>query len=406
MPTPNLYLYDRVKETSTTTGTGSLTLAGAVTGFRTFASVLSSTHTTYYVIEDSAGNWETGIGTFTSPATLARTTVKASSNSNAAVNFPAGTKYVYIDASADALKMLPGAYNLTGQTSFTNSDTFPFYSFLNGENRKVDMPNLAGYIRKPAEGRLTLTSGSPVTTADVTSTTLYYAPYLGDRIAYYHSSGYWYNWGFGELSITTSGLSANTVYDVFYYGIGSTLELVAWSTSGAGTSTRATALVFQDGVYCKSGDLGRRYLGTVRTNASTQFSDTEAARFVWNVSNQAPRKLYVLGSTAHAYATSTVRHWNNVQTGVAWVQGLNGPTWHMLHATVRNGILFMALNGAAGWGQGTNYYWLNYNAAYTGGTNAATVNDIPGYHTIDMKEYGIDATTYYSHFSYHGTIWA
>jgi len=88
---------DRVQETSTTTGTGSFTLDGAATGFQTFASVLSSADTTYYTIADQGGaNWEVGLATFTSPSTLARTTILSSSNAGSAVNFAAGTKNVFI----------------------------------------------------------------------------------------------------------------------------------------------------------------------------------------------------------------------------------------------------------------------------------------------------------------------
>lgn len=96
-----LVLADRVKETSTTTGTGSLTLAGAATGFQTFDAPLASSDTTYYVIQhQSAAEWEVGLGTFTSPSTLARTTILASSNSGSAVNLSAGTKDVFIGLPA------------------------------------------------------------------------------------------------------------------------------------------------------------------------------------------------------------------------------------------------------------------------------------------------------------------
>src|SRR3982751_3099226 len=87
---------NRVKETSTTTGTGTYTLAGAVTGFQAFTAVLSNTDTTFYLAEDGT-NWEIGIGTFTtSGTTLARTTILFSSNSNAAVNWGAGTRNISI----------------------------------------------------------------------------------------------------------------------------------------------------------------------------------------------------------------------------------------------------------------------------------------------------------------------
>ena len=90
--------FDRVKETSTTTGTGSLTLAGAVDGaHRTFASVCSTSDTFFYCIEDLVnGAWETGLGTYSGTNTLARTSVKASSNAGSAVNLGAGTKFVFM----------------------------------------------------------------------------------------------------------------------------------------------------------------------------------------------------------------------------------------------------------------------------------------------------------------------
>jgi hypothetical protein len=92
-----LVLADRVKETTTTTGTGTVTLAGASTGFQSFAAV-GNANTTYYTIADQQGtNWEVGIGTYTSSGTtLSRTTVLSSSNSGSLVDFPAGTKDVFV----------------------------------------------------------------------------------------------------------------------------------------------------------------------------------------------------------------------------------------------------------------------------------------------------------------------
>ena len=92
---------DRVRESSVSTGTGNFTLAGAVTGYQTFASVMATSDTTYYTIADQGGaNWEVGIGTFTSPSTLARTTILSSSNSGSVVTFGAGTKDVFISLPA------------------------------------------------------------------------------------------------------------------------------------------------------------------------------------------------------------------------------------------------------------------------------------------------------------------
>src|SRR5712672_3027314 len=92
-------MYDRVKESSTTTGTGAVTLLGAAPGSQSFA-VVANGNSCYYVIADQAGsNYEIGIGTYTaSGTTLSRDTVLASSNSGALVSFSAGTKDVFLTA--------------------------------------------------------------------------------------------------------------------------------------------------------------------------------------------------------------------------------------------------------------------------------------------------------------------
>ncbi len=94
-----LVIADRVRETSTTTGTGTLTLDGAVSGFRTFSSAIGNTNTCYYTIT-LGSDYEVGLGTV-GAGTLARTTILKSSNSNNAVNFGAGTKDVFVTYPAD-----------------------------------------------------------------------------------------------------------------------------------------------------------------------------------------------------------------------------------------------------------------------------------------------------------------
>jgi len=91
---------DRVKETTTTTGTGTITLGGAATGFRTFSSAFSNGDSVYYCIQVAGGaDWEVGIGTFSS-TTLTRDIVLTSSNSNALVSFSAGSKDVFVTMPA------------------------------------------------------------------------------------------------------------------------------------------------------------------------------------------------------------------------------------------------------------------------------------------------------------------
>jgi hypothetical protein len=93
-----LVLNDRVKETSTSTGTGTINLAGAVSGFEGFVAGIGNSNTTYYAIaHQSANEWEVGLGTITdaSPDTLTGRSVISSSNSDSAVDFSAGTKDVF-----------------------------------------------------------------------------------------------------------------------------------------------------------------------------------------------------------------------------------------------------------------------------------------------------------------------
>lgn len=92
---------DRVKETTTTTGTGAVTLAGASTGFRTFGSVMANADTCYYAIVGGA-EWEFGVGTWNTGGTLTRTTVISSSNANSVVTLSAGTKEVFLTAGASS----------------------------------------------------------------------------------------------------------------------------------------------------------------------------------------------------------------------------------------------------------------------------------------------------------------
>jgi hypothetical protein len=88
-----LVVKDRVRENSTTTGTGTFTLSGAVTGFQTFSTAIGNTNTTYYCIVNQ-GEWEVGLGTV-GAGTLSRDTVLSSSNAGSLVTFTSGTKDVF-----------------------------------------------------------------------------------------------------------------------------------------------------------------------------------------------------------------------------------------------------------------------------------------------------------------------
>ena len=138
-------LADRVKETSTTTGTGTITLAGAQTGYQPF-SAIGNGNTTYYTIALQGGSeWEVGIGTYTSSGTtLSRDTVLASSNSGSAVNFSSGTKDVWCDYPAK--RAVVG-----GEGYIENAATVNTSSTLNTGNNAI------------SGGPVTIASGASVT---------------------------------------------------------------------------------------------------------------------------------------------------------------------------------------------------------------------------------------------------
>ena len=151
-----LVIADRVKETTTTTGTGTINLAGAASGFQSFVSGVGNSNTTFYTIEDANGAWEIGIGTITdaSPDTLARTTVLATSNGDTTKitlssgthtvfgTYPAG-KAVYLDASGNLSHTvdISSDTNLAGGTGITlTGDT------LSTTDSEIVHDNLSGFV--------------------------------------------------------------------------------------------------------------------------------------------------------------------------------------------------------------------------------------------------------------------
>ena len=114
-----LVVNDRVKETSTTTGTGTFSLAGASLGFETFVAGIGNTNTTYYAIVNENGEFEVGLGTVTDAATdtLSRDTIISSSNSDSAVNFSAGTKDVFCTSPASKSVILDASGNIVANNA-------------------------------------------------------------------------------------------------------------------------------------------------------------------------------------------------------------------------------------------------------------------------------------------------
>lgn len=273
------------------------------------------------------------------------------------------------NATTDQFELvtLAGTGDVVGPASSTDNaiSRFDGAGGTNIQNSGVtidDSNNIQGMVNLglPGDGRLTLTSGTAVTTGDVTAaTTIYYTPYKGNRIALYDGATWVYR-TFSEISIALGTISNNTNYDVFVYDNAGTVTidtLVAWSTATA----RATAIVLQDGVYVKNGATTRRYIGTFRTTSTTTTEDSESKRFLWNMNNRVQRSLRVTDTTnSWTYTTATIRQANgSTANQVAMVRGVNEDAVDaVLIANVRN------TNTAAAWGIGVG---LDSTTAYASG---------------------------------------
>ena len=158
-----LALYNRVKETTTVTGTGTAALLGATTGFQSFA-VVGNGNTTYYCIADQGGaNWEVGIGTYSSAGTtLARTTVLASSNGGALVVFTTGVKDVFVTYPSEKGVW----YDASGNVLFTGTTTAANLAYTGTFTGGTGIVAIGtNQIYKDASGNVGIGTSSPTNSA-------------------------------------------------------------------------------------------------------------------------------------------------------------------------------------------------------------------------------------------------
>lgn len=159
-----LGIFDRVRETTAVVGTGTATLLGAALGYQSFA-VVGNGNTTYYCIAgQGTSEWEVGIGTYTSSGTtLARTTVLASSNANALVNFSAGTKDVFVTYPGGKAVYQDASGNVVLTGSITAPTLIASNGFtVNSQTVAVSYSIPSGYSATSA-GPITINSGIVVT---------------------------------------------------------------------------------------------------------------------------------------------------------------------------------------------------------------------------------------------------
>ena len=227
---------------------------------------------------------------------------------------------------AGSLGVWKGEYN-AGTAYITNDivsyQGSTFICTTGGTGTAPTPATLQTAYSKAAGGRLSLTSGNPAASNDVSgasAATIYYTNYLSDEIGLYTSSR-WQLYNFAEPNLSLTGLNTTQPYDIFIFDSAGTLtlEAVAWSN----TTTRATALARQDGVLVKSGSANKRFLGTIQLQASGQSEDSMLRRYVFNYYNRIRRPLRAVDATANwTYNTLTWRSANGATTNrVAVVNG-------------------------------------------------------------------------------------
>jgi hypothetical protein len=231
-----LVLKDRVKESSTTAGTGSITLGGAFPGYQTFNAVIANGSTVYYAIQNTkAGDddeWEVGLGTFTSPATLARTTVLSSSNSGSLVDFSASPDLeVFITQPAEEAVYLNQA---TGKVEVGGNGTnVVTFTEINTTNLTANTVTLtAGTISTNAANATDITNKSYVDGLFSTGIT-YHAPVLVESptalTATYNQPG-----GAGNgVGATLTNSGANVALSIDGVSLSNTARVLVYQQSNA-----------------------------------------------------------------------------------------------------------------------------------------------------------------------------
>jgi len=269
-----LVVADRIKETTTTTGTGTYTLAGAVVGFEAFSSI-GDGNTTYYCCTDGT-DFEVGIGTYTSSGTtLARTTILQSSNSDSAVNWTAGERTIFVTQPAEKAVYLDASgyiaafdgRNLTNVDAET-LDNINSTSFLRNDNGDIAVGS------NKITGLATPTANTDAATKAYVDSLVSTAIHIHDPVRVERPDSY------GNLSGTYNNGSS---------GVGATLTnnstQVALSIDGVTLSTNDRVLLYnqtdatENGVYTvtNTGSASTNWVLTRATDADSSGIGTSDA---------------------------------------------------------------------------------------------------------------------------------
>jgi hypothetical protein len=303
----SLVLADRVRETTETTGTGTITLGGAVQGFQSFA-VIGNNNTTYYTINRNT-EWEVGIGTYYG-GTLSRDTVYASSNGGAKVNFSAGSKDVFVTypaekaVSTDTLSTPPTIGNTTPNTgTFTTLESTGTASLATGSTTSIQIVGDASYPQVKAVGGTntplvlqplgtgalqaqktdsTATGGNARGANAVDWQTLRDAASKVASGAYSVVTGGWGNQSTGQYAINLGGAfnNSNSTYTGIYGGTNNTASLPFATVVNGSANTAAGYYNFIGAGFTNSGTASAAVTtqsGTMNATTAVTLSGSNAS---------------------------------------------------------------------------------------------------------------------------------
>jgi hypothetical protein len=297
---------DRVQETSTSTGSGTIVLAGAVTGYQSFAAI-GNTNTTYYTIADQVGsNWEVGIGTYyAGNVSLSRDTILASSNSNAAVTFGSGTKAVFVTYPAERA-IFANASNITTITNLVSSNVLITGGTISGANFSG-----LGTMSTQNANSVTITGGSlnnviigGTTAANGTFTNVIALNHIATgNIAVSTAAG---AYSYGTLSYSDTGILASYANTANTY-----VQIIAQNLSN-GTNAATDFVVVNDTgtAYADFGITSSKYTGSgALSAANTAYIYAGAADLVVGTATANSIHFVVNNSSVDAFTINANGAW-------------------------------------------------------------------------------------------------
>ena len=377
-------LADRVKETTTVTGTGAATLLGAQTGYQSFSAGVGASNTTYYTIADQSGsNWEVGYGTLDATGLiLTRTTVLSSSNSGSAVSFTAGTKDVWCDYTAKKAVIQDSLGTATVPQLATNAttSTTPVLSFNASNSPFASGASVSGSYLQTLLQNKSNTAGA--------STNYVLSNDQGTDSTYY-----------GEFGMNSSVFSSSTPSDFFsinngvYFsghdgdisvGSGNGYKLYfPWGSTGASAhvinASGAIGLSTNLGTTpALSGTTGYGTSGQVLTSGGSSASPTWSTNISGNAANVTGIVAGANGGTGVANTGSTITLGGSITYSGAytqtWTRTANSSLTLPASGTVLSSTTAPAANPITGTPSSSTYLrgdgtWATISAGSPGGSN-------------------------------------